>query len=63
MTIGIQTSALQWVDEADGPEIDRVPLQGLWTEEQYFRLTDQTHRFEETITVRNRERRNHDTHH
>jgi Uma2 family endonuclease len=31
--------------EADGLEIDLLPLQGLWTEEQYLRLTDQTNRF------------------
>jgi Uma2 family endonuclease len=33
------------VREADGLEIDLLPLQGLWTEEQYLRLTDQTNRF------------------
>jgi Uma2 family endonuclease len=33
------------VCEADGLEIDLVPLQGLWTEEQYLRLTDQTNHF------------------
>jgi Uma2 family endonuclease len=31
--------------EAGGLEIDLLPLQGLWTEEQYLRLTDQTNRF------------------
>jgi Uma2 family endonuclease len=37
--------ALKLVWEADGLEIDLLPLQGLWTEEQYLRLTDQTNRF------------------
>ena len=30
--------------QAEGLEIDLLPLQGLWTEEQYLRLTDQTNR-------------------
>ena len=30
--------------QAEGLEIDLWPLQGLWTEEQYLRLTDQTNR-------------------
>jgi len=30
--------------QAEGLEIDFLPLQGLWTEEQYLRLTDQTNR-------------------
>jgi Uma2 family endonuclease len=30
------------VREADGMEIDLEPLQGIWTEEQYLRLTDHT---------------------
>src|SRR5512134_1193558 len=41
----MRTSALKLVCEADGLEIDLAPLQGLWTEEQYLRLTDQTNRF------------------
>ena len=45
MAIGTHTSALKLVCEADGLEIDLLPLQGLWTEEQYLRLTDQTNRF------------------
>jgi Uma2 family endonuclease len=28
--------------EADGLEVDLLPLQGLWTEAQYLKLTDQT---------------------
>jgi Uma2 family endonuclease len=45
MATGIRTPALKLVCEADGLEIDLLPLQGLWTEEQYLRLTDQTNRF------------------
>jgi Uma2 family endonuclease len=45
MATGTRTPALKLVWEADGLEIDLVPLQGLWTEEQYLRLTDQTNRF------------------
>jgi hypothetical protein len=41
----MRTPALKLVWEADGLEIDLLPLQGLWTEEQYLRLTDQTNRF------------------
>src|SRR5919201_3220651 len=40
----MRTPALKLVWEADGLEIDLLPLQGLWTEEQYLRLTDQTNR-------------------
>jgi Uma2 family endonuclease len=45
MATGIRTSGLKLVWEADGLELDLLPLQGLWTEEQYLRLTDQTNRF------------------
>ncbi len=45
MATGIRTPALKLVWEADGLEIDLLPLQGLWTEEQYLRLTDQTNHF------------------
>jgi Uma2 family endonuclease len=45
MATGMSTPALKLVWEADGLEIDLSPLQGLWTEEQYLRLTDQTNRF------------------
>jgi Uma2 family endonuclease len=41
----MHTSALKLICEADGLEIDLLPLQGLWTEEQYLRLTDQTNHF------------------
>jgi Uma2 family endonuclease len=45
MATGMRTPALKLVWEAGGLEIDLMPLQGLWTEEQYLRLTDQTNRF------------------
>src|SRR5262245_28823836 len=45
MALSIRTPGLKLVWEADGLEIDLLPLQGLWTEEQYLRLTDQTNRF------------------
>lgn len=45
MATGIPTPALKLVWEAGGLELDLLPLQGLWTEEQYLRLTDQTNRF------------------
>lgn len=38
---------LKMVWEADGLEIDLRPLQGLWTEEQYLRLSEQTNHFVE----------------
>ena len=42
MGVGLRANELKLVREADGLEIDLRPLQGLWTEEQYLRLTDQT---------------------
>jgi Uma2 family endonuclease len=45
MATGMHPPVLKLVGEADGLEIDLLPLQGLWTEEQYLRLTDQTNRF------------------
>jgi len=45
----MRTPALKLVWEADGLEIELLPLQGLWTDEQYLRLTDQTNRFIEFI--------------
>jgi Uma2 family endonuclease len=45
MATGMHTPALKLVWEADGLEINLLQLQGLWTEEQYLRLTDQTNRF------------------
>ena len=47
MGVGIRANELKLVWEADGLEIDLGPLQGLWTEEQYLRLTDQTNHFVE----------------
>jgi Uma2 family endonuclease len=43
-SMSCQTSAdtLKIVHEADGLEVDLLPLQGLWTEAQYLRLTDET---------------------
>jgi Uma2 family endonuclease len=40
-----RATALKLVREADGLEIDLWPLQGLWTEAQYLRLTEQTNCF------------------
>lgn len=45
MAGSMDTTELKLVREADGLEIDLLPLQGLWTEEQYLRLTDQTNHF------------------
>jgi Uma2 family endonuclease len=39
-----RTSDLILARRADGLEVDLLPLQGLWTEEQYLKLTDQTYR-------------------
>jgi Uma2 family endonuclease len=45
MATGTRTPTLKLVWEPDGLAIDLLPLQGLWTEEQYLRLTDQTNCF------------------
>ena len=45
MAVNLRAAELKLVRETDGLEIDLLPLQGLWTEEQYLRLTDQTNRF------------------
>lgn len=42
MPVDIRTTEGKLVWQAAGLEIDLLPLQGLWTEEQYLRLTDQT---------------------
>ncbi|MCS6883133.1 MAG: Uma2 family endonuclease [Oscillochloridaceae bacterium] len=42
MAMQTRAESLKLVREADGLEIDLLPLQGLWTEEQYLRLTDHT---------------------
>lgn len=44
MIIDTSTADLKLVREADGLEIDLLPLQGHWTAEQYLLLTDQTNR-------------------
>jgi len=42
MAIDTQPLELKLVRAADGQEVDLLPLQGLWTVEQYLKLTDQT---------------------
>jgi len=42
MPVDMRTTEGKLVWQAEGLEIDLLPLQGLWTEEQYLRLTDQT---------------------
>ncbi len=42
MAIDMRAAELKLVREADGLELDLLPLQGLWTEEQYLKLSDQT---------------------
>ncbi len=45
MPVDMRTAAGKLVWQTEGLEIDLLPLQGLWTEEQYLRLTDQTNHF------------------
>ncbi len=42
MAIDLHAIELKLVREADGLAVDLLPLQGLWTEQQYLKLTDQT---------------------
>src|SRR5918912_782670 len=42
MAVDTNTIELKLVRRADGQEVDLLPLQGLWTVEQYLKLTDQT---------------------
>jgi Uma2 family endonuclease len=42
MTVETQDLELKLIRRAAGFELDLLPLQGLWTEEQYLKLTDQT---------------------
>jgi Uma2 family endonuclease len=42
MSVDAHTLELRLIRRADGTELDLLPLQGLWTVEQYLRLTDQT---------------------
>ncbi|MGE3912827.1 MAG: Uma2 family endonuclease [Chloroflexota bacterium] len=42
MAVDADALELRLVRRADGVDLDLLPLQGLWTEEQYLALTDQT---------------------
>jgi Uma2 family endonuclease len=42
MAIDTRPMELKLVRETDGLEVDLLPLQGLWTEEQYLKLSEQT---------------------
>lgn len=42
-----KTAHFVLVDKSDGFELDLEPLQGLWTEEQYLKLTDSLQRLVE----------------
>jgi Uma2 family endonuclease len=42
MAVDAQALELKLIRRADGTELDLLPLQGLWTEAQYLKLTDQT---------------------
>ncbi|MBA3942975.1 MAG: Uma2 family endonuclease [Herpetosiphonaceae bacterium] len=42
MAVDLHSLELKLVRKADGIELDLLPLQGLWTTEQYLGLTDQT---------------------
>lgn len=44
MAVDAYTASLWLVREADDLKVDLLPLQGLWTEEQYLRITEQTNR-------------------
>jgi Uma2 family endonuclease len=44
MAVDVSAQELWLVRNEDGLELDLRPLQGLWTEEQYLKLTDQTNR-------------------
>jgi Uncharacterized protein conserved in cyanobacteria len=41
MTVEAHANSLK-ITRSDGLEVDLAPLQGLWTEQQYLRLTEQT---------------------
>jgi Uma2 family endonuclease len=47
MAVDVHALEIKLVREADGVELDLLPLQGLWTEAQYLKLTDQTNHFVE----------------
>lgn len=42
MAVDAHTFELKLIRRADGVELDLLPLQGMWTEEQYVRLSNQT---------------------
>lgn len=42
MAVDARSLELRLIRRADGVELDLLPLQGLWTEQQYLALTDQT---------------------
>lgn len=42
MSVDTQDLELKLIRRSAGLELDLLPLQGLWTEEQYLKLTDQT---------------------
>jgi Uma2 family endonuclease len=42
MAVNTHTLELKLVRDMDSLQLDLLPLQGIWTEEQYLRLTDQT---------------------
>jgi Uma2 family endonuclease len=42
MAVDAHALELKLIRRADGVELDLLPLQGLWTEEQYLTLTNQT---------------------
>lgn len=42
MAVDTQTLEMRLIRRADSLDLDLLPLQGLWTEEQYLALTDQT---------------------
>ncbi len=42
MAVDAQALELKLIRRADGIELDLLPLQGLWTEAQYLKLTNQT---------------------
>src|SRR5437764_10295160 len=42
MAVNLHPVELKLVRGADELEVDLLPLQGLWTEQQYLKLTDQT---------------------
>jgi len=42
MALDTHALELRLIRRADGTDLDLLPLQGLWTEEQYLKITDQT---------------------